>query len=213
MKKETKKGKNGVEFIKKIGKKPNGNYKFLCKCTCGNEFECWENAFYSGNPHCGCKNIWKTNKELATIWNNMHTRCTNPKSDRWDRYGGRGIKLCNGFETFEGFIEWAKTSGYKKGLSIERKDINKNYEPNNCTWIKLEKQARNRKDTIKVIYKGEQIDLTTLCEQLNLKRDTVKYRLKQGYPLEIALSKEKLCCGKDYTKFSKYKKEEKDFFK
>lgn len=99
---------------------------------------------------------------LHRIWKNMRTRCNNPNRKGYKNYGGRGIKVCDEWNDFVEFHEWAISNGYKDGLTIERKDVNKGYSPDNCTWITAVDQAKNRTTSVKVFYKGSSITPTEL---------------------------------------------------
>jgi hypothetical protein len=66
----------------------------------------------------------------------MIERCTKPYSNRWEHYGGRGIRVCEEWlNSFEAFRDWAHANGYHEGFSIDRININRNYEPDNCQWL------------------------------------------------------------------------------
>lgn len=75
-------------------------------------------------------------------WSRIKARCTNSRSAIWKYYGGKGIKLCEEWQSFEAFRAWAIASGFRPGLTIDRKDANGNYEPNNCEWVTM---AENRR--------------------------------------------------------------------
>lgn len=139
---------------------------------------------------------------LINIWENMRQRCYNSKSSRYERYGGRGICICNewiGESGKNNFLLWGLNSGYKPGLSIERIDINKDYSPQNCKWIELSKQSKNTRRSIFVTYNNETMCVNDWCKKLNLNSSTIFSRAKKN--------------GGDFYKaifeFKKYKKGEK----
>ena len=116
------------------------------------------------------------------IYQNMKQRCNNPKSSRYERYGRRGIKICDewlGKDGKQNFIEWALSNGYKPDLSIERIDIDKGYSPDNCKWIPLSEQSKNTRRTHIITHNGETMCLRDWCKKLNLKDNTIFYRAKK----------------------------------
>lgn len=84
----------------------------------------------------------------------MKTRCHNPHVKAYSDYGGRGIKICDEWNDFKAFKNWALQNGYKEGLTIERLDVDKGYTPNNCIWIERKAQSWNRRNTRYISYKG-----------------------------------------------------------
>lgn len=130
--------------------------RWLCSCSCGNTKEVAGGHLKNGaTKSCGCLHI-ATNKEQFTKHGNylnklyqvhraMIQRCTNPKHKNFELYGGRGISICDSWLDYPTFKEWAESSGYEEGLSIERSDTNKNYCPSNCCWADRTQQARNRR--------------------------------------------------------------------
>jgi hypothetical protein len=76
-------------------------------------------------------------KRLYGIWKGMRQRCHNSRRLRYERYGGRGITICDEWDDFAVFMTWAKANGYRADLTIERMDPDKGYNPANCEWITL----------------------------------------------------------------------------
>ena len=120
----------------------------------------------------------------------MKKRCLNPNTPRYKDYGGRGIEICNTWLIgFDCFAEWAFQNGYKKGLSIERKDVDSNYSPENCIWITRERQSFNKRTTRFVCYKGQTKCLMDWCNELGLCYDTIHARIEKGSSPEVAFEK------------------------
>ncbi|MBT1161282.1 hypothetical protein [Bifidobacterium sp. SO1] len=88
------------------------------------------------------------NRKLYAIWNNMKRRCENPKMPSYRWYGGRGIRVCPEWHSFQCFEKWALSNGYAEGLSIDRIDNDGNYEPANCQWISSADNTRKAAETI-----------------------------------------------------------------
>lgn len=129
------------------------------------------------------------NRRLWNIWNGIKKRCLFENDVRFHQYGGRGIKMDPGWvKSFDAFADWALSNGYQDDLTIERKDVNGNYCPENCTWISLKAQADNKRDTIWIDYKGEHIQLRKICDDKNLHYDTIHNRIKKmGWDAEKAI--------------------------
>jgi hypothetical protein len=84
---------------------------------------------------------------LYNSWQNMKSRCLNPNNPKYNRYGGRGINICDDWLTIEGFVEWSINNGWKKGLTLDRIDNDKGYTPSNCQWITACANSRKKSTT------------------------------------------------------------------
>lgn len=84
-------------------------------------------------------------KPLFKVWLEIKRRCESEKSTQYKNYGGRGIKISEQWHDFKIFEDWSDKNGYKKGLTIERVDVNGNYEEKNCTWVLPSEQSKNRR--------------------------------------------------------------------
>ena len=128
---------------------------WLCKCRCGKEIIMTTGSLRSGlNKSCGCYRATRnrlgnvthglSSERLYRLWIGMRSRCGNPRNSAYHNYGARGIMVCREWQNdFPAFYSWAVSHGYKDQLTIERKDYNGNYEPENCTWIPKPEQSYN----------------------------------------------------------------------
>lgn len=109
-----------------------------------------------------------TGTRLHNIWCDIHKRCNNKNSPRYKDYGGRGIVFCEEWKEFMPFHTWAMANGYRDDLTIERKDNDGNYSPENCTWITRIDQAKNKRETRYVEIDGESLTLRELSKKVNI---------------------------------------------
>ena len=157
--------KNGVIAKAVVCPSDSSNKKLICVCPlCGNEFEMWRSHFYRGSNACKCKNLKKNNPRLYRIWTNMKTRCNNPNVPIYTYYGGRGIRLCEEWNSFESFYKWATDNGYKDTLTLDRIDVNGNYAPGNCRWVGYVTQANNKRNNVIIVVGGKSESLKNICD-------------------------------------------------
>jgi hypothetical protein len=152
--------KHGNLTIISILKLPGENTKCVARCDCGNEkalFVC--NIVSKKATSCGCEKDKKTSDRFAThgksktriykIYKAMKYRCYNDKGEYYKLYGGRGIIICDEWlNDFQTFYNWSIANGYLENLSIDRKNVNGNYEPTNCRWATADEQAKNKRKSI-----------------------------------------------------------------
>lgn len=106
-----------------------------------------------------------TYERLYNVWKNMLSRCYNTSDDRFYTYGALGVEVCEDWKNnFRAFAKWANDNGWKLDLSIERKDLNVGYCPENCTFITMSEQARNKRNNIRFVINGEDKCLAEWCE-------------------------------------------------
>lgn len=170
---------------------------WLWRCDCGIEKVTRSNDVVSGQIiSCGCfqrqhAGDWKRvhpkhNKRTYRSWRGMHARCTNPKRKAWINYGGRGITVCERWQTFAHF--YADMGDPPEGMSIERIDVNGNYEKENCRWATAREQARNRRNNRRITYGGHTRLLVEWAEELGMPASRLRERLYHlGWPVEEAL--------------------------
>ena len=178
------------------GKKDGYKYFYLCECDCGKKCVVERNQLrFNQVNSCGClKAIAKTthnqyNTRLYRIWSNMKNRCINTKVKCYKRYGGRGIKVCDEWLKFKPFYQWAINNGYQDNLSIDRIDVNGNYEPSNCRWITLFAQANNKRNNHFITHNNETHTLAEWSRITNIKARTLSKRITNyGWSIEKALT-------------------------
>ena len=183
--------KKGEKYSRLSAIEEVDNVKWLFECDCGNQKVASKYDVKRGHTQsCGClhkemlSKARKTHGEADTrlyfIWENMKKRCTKPNSDRYKNYGGRGISICDEWFDYTIFSKWAKESGYNDSLTIERIDIDGNYQPNNCTWITQEEQAKNRSTNKWVYIEGIKYSPYELEEKHNIPVKTIYARIARG---------------------------------
>ena len=135
---------------------------------------------------------WGT--RLYTIYIQMKQRCYNPNRREYKNYGGRGIAVCDEWkDNFSNFADWAILNGYSDDLTIDRIDVNRNYEPSNCRWATIKQQQRNTTRNRYITAFGETKTMAEWAEQNGLSQDLIKDRLnKLHWSAEDAVSTPRL---------------------
>jgi hypothetical protein len=104
----------------------------------------------------------------------MRERCNRVNAKNYHLYGGRGIKVCKEWDDYTAFKKWANKNGYIKGLSIDRKNVNLGYNPDNCRWVTLKEQQRNKRSNSRFLINGEWILQVDLSKKLGVCNTTIK---------------------------------------
>lgn len=175
----------------------DGRAHWVCQCECGNKkVRSSSSLLCKKRPvrSCGCivgkHNITHglSGSKLYDVWRQMLRRCYDDSCKDYLNYGKRGIRVSSSWHDVSNFVAWAKQSGYRNGLTIERVDVNGNYKPSNCVWIKNKLQARNTRKVTRLTYKGETKPLLEWAEIFKVNPRTVKGRLSLGWSVEKALT-------------------------
>lgn len=125
---------------------------------------------------------------LYNIWKGMRQRCNNPNHPEYKYYGGAGIKICEKWNDFQIFREWALNNGYAENLTIERNELDGDYCPQNCKWIPKGEQSSNKRDTVLMEVNGVKKPFTVWCKEYHTDHKTVKKRMNKGLSFYEALS-------------------------
>jgi len=180
----------GESFINKSGR----NYvMWICQCDCEDKtiFSVRADALTTGNTKsCGCSNKRSSIHNLyytrqRVILSNMKQRCYNINDSAYGDYGARGIKICSEWldksKGLINFYNWSINNEYEENLTIDRINVNGNYEPNNCRWITKGEQNRNKRSNVYVTVNGETKLLIDIARQYGKKYRTVMSRYENGY--------------------------------
>lgn len=180
--------------VKKVECK-NVRVHWECQCDCGNTVIVAANNLKNGHTKsCGCykqqrgvdANIrhGQTGTRLYKIWTDMKYRCTNPQDNRYQNYGGRGIKVCDEWSNdFKTFYDWAMVNGYSKELTIDRIKVNGNYEPSNCKWSTYKEQANNTTKNHFVTINGVTKTISQWSDFSGVRSHTILKRIQAGWPV------------------------------
>lgn len=189
--------------LKRYGGRTVRRRRWKCACECGIDVIVDQAKLLSGHTKsCGCyqrhraaeaktKHGYASRKGAHPIyhtWRGMMERCFYSKHEMYHRYGGRGIKVCDRWQTFSNFLADME-SMWRVGLTIERKNRNGNYEPSNCVWATQKAQGRNTCRNNVLTLNGESLCLTEWSEKTGIHRFTIYSRIfRQGWSIEKALT-------------------------
>lgn len=180
-----------LTVIKFDGINKHKKARWRCVCQCGKECTALGSELRGRHTvSCGCWNKERkvTHGEgktrLYRIWADIKTRCLNKTCKEYKDYGGRGITLCAEWIHFETFKHWAVNNGYNDSLTIDRIDNNASYSPTNCRWATVKEQNRNQRSNRVIQGKC----LAEWAEISGINYNTLRHRLRKGWPFEKAVS-------------------------
>lgn len=188
-----------LRVLGREGINKHGQLTWACECECGNRKVTLGMLLRKGQVQsCGClqkeitASINKTHGKAATpiyyIWRSMMDRCHAPKSHAYSRYGGRGINVCERWQSFEDF--YADMGDRPEGKSLERIDNNGDYSPENVVWADAKAQANNRRSNVILEHNGEKKTMQQWADQLGVKIQTIWARIDRGWTVDRALTQE-----------------------
>lgn len=169
--------------------------KWLCLCDCGKQTVTWAYRLHNGRVRsCGCLHREMVAAQFRThgatytrsSWCSMIRRVKEPWHPGYENYGGRGIKVCERWLSFENFL--ADMGHRPRGFTLDRVDPNGNYEPSNCRWATRSQQQRNRRRNRKETLNGETRLLIEWAELFHVPPNCVQKRINRGWPIEKALT-------------------------
>lgn len=176
--------------------------RWMCKCDCGNTIIVRAGELNNGHTQsCGCLNreriaqaatrhgLGKT--RLYHIYLGMIDRCFDGQNSRqYNNYGGRGITVCKEWMGAEGakrFKQWAMENGYSNDLSLDRINVNGNYEPSNCRWVTMKVQNNNKRDNHYITIGDETKTMKQWAEEVGLNYTTLRARIDHGWDEKEAI--------------------------
>lgn len=174
---------------------------YKCKCDCGNHVYVSSDSLKSGHTKsCGClmretsKNTLithgKSKERLYTVWSGVKARCYNKNHVSYKNYGLRGISMCEEWRNdYEAFREWSEANGYdceaaSGECTLDRIDVNGNYEPSNCRWVSAMEQANNTRRNVKMMLFGEEYTISEASREFGIKYSNLQWRKYDGWPDE-----------------------------
>ena len=171
-----------------------GHAIWLCECqNCGSRKEVFGKHLLDGSTRsCGCLHHnyghHMTDTRIYAIWCTMKARCNRPNSHKYQSYGGRGITVCEEWQEFLPFYEWAMANGYCENLTIDRIDNNGDYCPENCRWVTRKAQANNTRRNCVIEFNEEIHTLKEWSEITGISYSTLLHRKARGWSTEKILA-------------------------
>ena len=199
-----------IDVVKREGR---AKYELQCLCNCGKTFYIYPYMF--GKPmykSCGCLKTKKINRynhthggsqhPLYQLYLSMVQRCYKPNHKAYASYGGRGITVCQAWlDNPQIFYDWVESIGGRpEGYTLDRIDNSKGYSPDNCKFVSMHEQSRNKRSNIQLTHNGITKCLTDWALEYGINNETARDRYHKGLPFEVIFSKEPLPNSGRFTK-------------
>lgn len=165
--------------------------KWLCICDCGAQREVYGPSLTKGvSTNCGCvkKKHGYEGTKVYRLWSHMKERCFKEYHKSYKAYGGRGITVCDEWLDARTFIEWALNNGYEEGLTLDRIDVNGNYEPSNCRFVPNLKQQNNKRNNRFITIGGISKTLAEWAREAGIGPKVLRHRVEVGWPEDKLLT-------------------------
>lgn len=173
--------------LQQAEKDKNGKLMWFCRCDCGTERIVDGNHLRRGATiSCGCYKmevLLKHGMARTSIyqkWGAIKQRCYNKDCENYKHYGARGITICDEWNEFKSFMEWALQNGYSDDLEIDRIDNNKGYSPDNCRFSTRSDNLNNRRNTVLIEIEGVTKPLMNWVREYELNENTFRERVRSG---------------------------------
>lgn len=171
---------------------------WLCRCDCGAKTVVSASELRLGrSKSCGClarelrrnrllvhghAGSFNKNSETYKSWSSMLSRCQNPNFTFFSDYGGRGISVCDRWQSFKNFLE--DMGERPEGMTIGRKDNDGPYCKDNCRWENRVDQANNKRNNVKITFNGETLGVCQWSRKTGISKGVISYRYRHGWPVE-----------------------------
>ena len=170
----------------------NQHSQVRCICDCGNEWVGPISKPVTDTKSCGCLKKEKAsqmhkkhglrNHPLFRVWYGMKRRCYDKNEKEYHNYGGRGISVCDEWRNdFLTFYNWATENGYSADLTIDRIDVDGNYEASNCRWATQKEQQRNRRNNRRITISGETKLMAEWAEESGITGGLIAARISRHW--------------------------------
>lgn len=170
-----------------------------CLCDCGKKVVVDKGCLMrQSTKSCGCLKRELARKQMTKhggcktrlwyVWYSMRQRCVRKGVKGYKYYGGKGIKVCENWNDYQNFYEWAVANGWRQGLSIDRINPNKDYCPENCRWVDFRMQNNNKTNTRRFEFQGNLLTLREISDITHIPLKVIEKRIWRGWDSQSAFS-------------------------